>query len=177
MTRHSKNLAFAIAQTADIEQIVDLINSAYRGETSRLGWTTEANLLAGRRTDSAEILGLMQQADSRLLLCRADGWLMGTAHLHYANQQVQIGMLAVRPSAQGMGIGKQLLLAVETHAQQSWPVRRLVMAVISSRQELIEFYQRRGYRRTGIHKPFPLNPALWTPRVEGLSLEILEKQL
>ena len=168
----------SIAQATDAEALVALINSAYRGEASRQGWTTEADLLEGRRTDVEDILNLLQQADSYLLLCRGEeGQLLGSVLLQYVDTEVQIGMLAVRPAAQGVGIGKQLLAAAEAFAQQAWEVERLVMSVISVRQELIAFYQRRGYRRTGIDKPFPQNPALWTPRLESLRLEILEKRL
>lgn len=165
-----------MAQRTDAEQMVELINSAYRGEASRQGWTTEADLLEGRRTDIQVILELLQQADSRMLLCRAEGRLLGSVLLQYTGDHVQIGMLAVSPTAQGLGIGKQLLSAAEAYAEKTWSVSRLVMSVISIRQELIAFYQRRGYLRTGIFKPFPQNPALWTPRVEGLMLEVLEKR-
>jgi len=95
--------------------------------------------------------------------------------LQKIEQQVYLGMLAVKPSLQGSGIGKQLLQAAELAAQQTWTVNKFVMAVITTRHELIAFYERRGYQRTGIIKAFPVNPALWMPKVEGLQLELLEK--
>lgn len=170
-------LIFAKAKPADAESLVRLINSAYRGESSRQGWTTEADLLDGRRTDVEDILNLIAAADSLILLCRQGGELLGSVHLQYLDRQVQIGMLAVNPALQGQGIGKRLLAAAEAQARQLWPVERLLMAVIPCREELIAFYQRRGYRRTGVKKDFPVNPALWSPKVAGLSLELLEKPL
>jgi len=170
-------LTFAKAEPADAQSLVRLINSAYRGESSRRGWTTEADLLDGRRTDAEDILNLIAAADSLILLCRQGGELLGSVHLQYQDGQVQIGMLAVNPAQQGRGIGKRLLAAAESQARQSWMVERLLMAVIPCREELIAFYERRGYRRTGIKKDFPVNPALWLPKVAGLSLELLEKPL
>lgn len=170
-------LTFTKAEPVDAESLVRLINSAYRGESSRQGWTTEADLLDGRRTDAEDILNLIAAADSLILLCRQGGELRGSVHLQYQDRQVQIGMLAVDPALQGQGIGKRLLAAAEAQARQSWTVERLLMAVIPCREELIAFYERRGYRRTGIKKDFPANPALWLPKVTGLSLELLEKPL
>lgn len=176
-TRPPFDLKITPAQVNDIPQLAALINSAYRGETSRQGWTTEADLLDGRRTDAAQLAGLLTQKDSLLLQCRAGDELLGTVHLQYQAPEVRLGLLAVQPAAQDRGIGKHLLAAAETAARETWPARRLVMAVIPAREELIAFYQRRGYRRTGKLQPFPLNSGLWTPKVPGLTLELLEKLL
>jgi len=86
-------------------------------------------------------------------------------------------MLAVSPPLQGCGIGKQLLQAAELAALEAWAVNRFTMSVIPQRLELIAFYERRGYRRTGISKAFPENSELWTPKVDGLRLELLEKMV
>ncbi|AMK77000.1 MULTISPECIES: GNAT family N-acetyltransferase [Methylomonas] len=170
-------LIFSKAEPADAEQLAELINSAYRGESSRQGWTTEADLLDGRRTDAVDILDLITGAESMILLCRRQGDLLGSVHLQKVDQQVHIGMLAVAPAMQGLGIGKRLLEAAEAEARQAWLAACLVMAVIPARTELIAFYERRGYQRTGVIKAFPVNPALWKPKVAGLSLELLEKQV
>ncbi|MBD9358794.1 GNAT family N-acetyltransferase [Methylomonas albis] len=168
-------LTFCRATPADAEQLAELINSAYRGESSRQGWTTEADLLDGRRTDMADILDLIAGAGSMILLCRRQGDLLGSVHLQKVEQQVHIGMLAVRPTLQNQGIGKRLLAAAEIEARQEWQLQRFVMAVIPHRTELVAFYERRGYQRTGVIKVFPLHPALWQPKVSDLCLEILEK--
>lgn len=170
-----QDLSFSPAVFEEAAQLAALINSAYRGESSRQGWTTEADLIDGLRTDIVMIQDLIVMADSMLLLCKQDRELLGSVHLQFCGDEVQIGMLAVRPSLQGRGIGKQLLRAAETAARGAWRFRRFVMSVIPCRLELIAFYERRGYRRTGISKAFPANPALWTPKVTGLSLEVLEK--
>jgi len=168
-------LTFSKVELTDIAPVVELINAAYRGESSRQGWTTEADLLDGLRTDTEQIQALLAQPDSMLLCCKTAQQLLGSVHMQYYARQVEIGLFAVLPGLQGRGIGKQLLAAAESIARQNWPVQRFVMSVIPGRLELIAFYQRRGYSRTGVSKPFPVNPALWQPKVEGLRLEKLEK--
>lgn len=170
-------LSIAKAGKQDAEQIAALANAAYRGESSKQGWTTEADLLAGRRTETEEILRLIATDDSMFLLCKDGAELVGSVHLQKQADLVCLGMLAVRPSLQGRGVGKQLLLAAELAALEIWGVSKSVMTVIACRNELIAFYQRRGYRRTGESKAFPVNPELWTPKVADLRLEILEKVL
>lgn len=165
------------AEKQDAGQIADLVNSAYRGEVSRQGWTTEADLVMGRRTEVGEILRLISNDGSMFLLYKAETELTGSVHLQKQADQVCLGMLAVSPPLQGRGIGKQLLLAAEQAAQQAWAVNKSVMTVIASRSELIAFYERNGYRRTGVSKAFPLKPELWTPKFADLRLEILEKTL
>jgi len=148
---------------------------AYRGDSSRYGWTTEADLLEGCRTTLADIMVLLAQEDSLILLAKANGALLGTVLLLHQGRQVEMSMFAVSPRHQGRGIGKQLLHHAEQTAIQRWGVKQSIMAVISSRQELIAFYQRRGYLLTGESKPFPVNPALWTAKINDLSLSILAK--
>lgn len=171
------DLSFCQADKQDAPAITALINSAYRGECSREGWTTEADLLAGRRTDVEDVLRLLADKNSRFILCKVDATLQASVHLQHTAEGVHVGMLAVNPKLQGCGIGKALLQAAETAAQQTWSANRLVMSVISCRHELIAFYQRRGYRCTGGYKEFPVNPSLWTAKVADLRLTILEKVL
>ncbi len=165
------------AEIQDAGRIATLVNSAYRGEFSKQGWTTEADLLAGLRTDTEEILRLILTDDSMFLLCRAKAELIGSVHVQKQGKQVCLGMLAVSPLLQGKGIGKQLLETAEQAAQEIWTVNKSVMTVIACRNELIAFYERRGYRRTGVSKEFPVHPELWTAKVADLRLEILEKDL
>jgi ribosomal protein S18 acetylase RimI-like enzyme len=178
---HNQNsiqtLSFAKANISDAPRLAAFINSAYRGECSTLGWTSEAHLLSGARTDTADILKLLADDNSMLVMCKSAMDLIGSVHLHYSGNQVQIGMLAVDPKLQGRGIGKQLLQAAENMAQQVWSVQRFVMNVITCRLELLAFYERRGYRRTGITQAFPVNPALWQAKVADLRLELLEKNI
>ncbi|WP_333872875.1 GNAT family N-acetyltransferase [Methylobacter sp.] len=173
----SRTLSIYKAEKRDAGQIAALVNSAYRGESSRQGWTTEADLLTGRRTDAEDILRLISNDDSMFLLYKAGAELSGSVHVQKQAEQVDLGMLAVNPSLQGRGIGKQLLEAAEQAALETWGINKLVMTVISRRDELIAFYQRRGYQRTGASKEFPVNPELWMPKVADLRLEILEKVL
>jgi ribosomal protein S18 acetylase RimI-like enzyme len=168
-------LSFRRATLNDAQAIKDLVNSAYRGETSRQGWTTEADLLDGLRTTPQEIEQLITAQDSFLLLCHRDAMLAGSVHVEKQGEQAYIGMFVVRPDIQGAGIGKQLLQGAENAARKEWGVSSFIMIVITSRRELIAFYERRGYKRTGELSEFPVNPALWTPKVSGLKMERLEK--
>jgi ribosomal protein S18 acetylase RimI-like enzyme len=165
------------AKLKHAELLVELINGTYRGESSRLGWTTEADLLEGLRTDLADITRLLTSSDSMILIAAQNQQLIGSVHLQHNGDYAQLGMLSVKPTLQNQGIGKQLISAAETIAQQQWDVNSMRMAVIPCREQLIAYYQRRGYVRTGETIPFPVNPALWTPKVSGLCLEWLEKVL
>ena len=171
------SLSFRRATLQDAQAITDLVNSAYRGETSKQGWTTEADLLDGLRTTPQEIRQLVTGPDSFLLLCHRDAMLVGSVHIEKQGNRAYIGMFVVRPDIQGAGIGKYLLQEAEALASKSWAVDSYVMVVITSRHELISFYERRGYRRTGELSEFPVNPALWTPKVDGLKMERMEKRL
>jgi ribosomal protein S18 acetylase RimI-like enzyme len=169
-------LSFRCATVEDADAISGLVNSAYRGESSKQGWTTEADLLEGLRTTAQEIQQLITGEDSFLLLCFRGAMLAGSVHVEKQGAQAYIGMFVVRPDIQGAGIGKHLLKEAETLARKAWQVNSYVMVVITSRHELIAFYERRGYQRTGELNEFPVNPALWTPKVDGLKMERMEKR-
>jgi GNAT superfamily N-acetyltransferase len=170
-------LVFRKANSEDALNIAALINSAYRGEISRHGWTTEAYLLSGSRTEVDEILNLIAAEDSMLLLCFETTTLLGSVTLEKLGNVAHLGMFAVVPQQQGQGIGKQLLAFAEQAAVEAWGVKSMAMAVITLRQELIAFYQRRGYRHTGVLKPFPAESKLWAPLVSNLQLGLMEKSL
>lgn len=143
------------ATLEDIPQLDLLINSAYRGEGSKKGWTTEADLLGGIRTDADSLIKLMTQKDAVILkICESDSFLDGCVYLEKKGASMYVGMLTVSPEKQAKGIGKKLLAAAEQYARKSHCVT-LQMTVISVRSELIEWYERHGYQRTGEIKPFP----------------------
>ena len=175
----SGNLAFRHAEAADVDAIVALVNSAYRGESSRAGWTTEADLLGGQRTDAEEISRLIVEKNSVILLCLRNGEIIGSLHLEKKNvATAYMGMLVIKPLLQGQGLGSRFMAAAENFARTEWDASRMQMQVISLRRELIAYYQRRGYRRTGEHRPFPASdPKFGLPKVAGLMFEVLEKSL
>lgn len=175
----SGNPALRRATPADTAGIVALVNSAYRGESSRVGWTTEADLLGGQRTDAEEISRLIGMDDSVILLCLRDGETIGSVHLEKVDAAVSyLGMLVIKPALQGRGLGTGLMEAAESFVHTQWGVKRMQMQVITLRRELIAYYRRRGYRRTGEIRPFPVSdPKFGLPKVRGLLFEVLEKSL
>lgn len=169
--------SFRKAILAEARFIAGLINSAYRGESSRAGWTTEADLVMGPRTDETEICKLIEMQDSFILLCLQAEEIIGTVHLQKIDEAAYLGLFVVKPNLQGNGIGKQFMAEAEKLARQQWNVTRIWMTTIAQRAELVSFYERRGYQRTGQRKPFPSQIGDSRPLVEGLQLEILEKHL
>lgn len=170
-------IEFCRAQRPDIEPIVNLVNKTYRGEDSRLGWTTEADLLEGLRTDDGHISSILKQSNSLILLAKQQKAVIGSILLEYSPVQdsVEFGMFAILPTRQNQGIGKQLLAYAELTAIEDWHPAKFLLEVIPCRQELIAFYQRRGYQFNGSSQPFPVNPKLWRPRRSGLTLAYMEK--
>ncbi len=167
----------AQAVKEDIPHIVDLLNSAYRGERSQKGWTTEAHLIGGDvRTDEADVLNVFQQPGSIILKYTNDaGEIIGTVNLQQHERGVYLGMFAVNPNLQGGGIGKQLLKAADEHAKKVGSAT-IYMSVISVRSELIDWYKRHGYAETGERKPF-VQDNLTGTHLQPLEFLILEKQI
>ena len=166
---------FRKAVLTDVEAIVKLVNISYRGESSRVGWTTEADILDGLRTSVHEVERLIASGNTIILLCLNGDELLGSICLEKERAIAHIGMFVVNPAMQANGIGKRLLTEAESLAQYMWGVEQFQMHVITIRHELIAFYERRGYIRTGILSEFPVNPEVWQPKLAGLQLETLEK--
>jgi ribosomal protein S18 acetylase RimI-like enzyme len=172
------DVTFRAADEQDVPAIVALVESAYRGDSSRAGWTTEADLLDGQRTDAATVLATIR-ADDRLVLLAVDAnELLGCCELRRRPEAAYFGMFAVVPSLQGGGIGKVVLTEAERRVVEMWDAKRLEMTVLSQREDLIAWYERRGYRRTGGTEPFPYGDARFgLPRRDDLVFVVLEKDL
>ena len=171
------SVRFRIATGDDAAAIAALVNSGYRGESSKQGWTTEADLLDGLRTDENEIRALIATDDAMTVLCIDENEIIGSVHIQREGSSCYLSMLVVKPGLQGSGIGKQLIGAAEDRARDTWSSSRMTMTVITIRTELIAYYERRGYRRTGQMKPFVFDETHGIPRVAGIELEVLEKDL
>lgn len=166
------------ATAADAEAVVALVNSAYRGDSSRAGWTTEADLLGGQRIDVPILSDLLARPGSVLLMHVAENILLGCVHIERTDEDTYLGMLTIRPTAQGAGLGRQMLEAAERWAAERWASRGMHMTVIVQRSELIVWYERHGYRRTGERKPFPYGDERFgIPRRDDLEFEVLYKPL
>lgn len=175
-------LRFRIAARTDVDAVVALTESAYRGDASRVGWTTEADLLDGQRTDRDEVAALIARDDVRLLLAERGGQLLASCVVERLSGKHAgdgyFGMFSVRPDAQGNGTGRALLAEAERVAREAWHARAMRMTVIDVRAELIAWYERRGYRRTGEYRPFPYGDARFgIPKRDDLRFEWLVKEL
>jgi GNAT superfamily N-acetyltransferase len=172
-------LIFQKAELSDASAIAQLVNSAYRGEASRKGWTTEADLLDGLRTTTADVAQIIKREDAFVLLGILNNEIVATISCEWqaiaGNNTAHFGMIVVKPTLQNKGYGKKIIQAAEALTRREWRVVGFHMAVISLRHELIMFYEKLGYERTGEFKDFPINPELWQPKVEGLNLQYLAK--
>jgi ribosomal protein S18 acetylase RimI-like enzyme len=171
-------LHFRRATASDIAAIVPLVHASYRGDASRAGWTTEADFLDGQRTDPEEVRAAIERANSCVLLAERDGALVACAQVALEDGAGYFGMFSVPPALQGGGIGKDVIAEAERIVRDEWGARVMRMTVIDIRAELIAYYERRGYVRTGIYKPFPYgDDRFGVPRRPDLRFEVLEKQL
>ena len=166
------------ATAADAPALVALVNDAYRGATSKAGWTTEADLLDGQRIDVEGLTDTIAKPGNVILLHEQDHVPVACVHLERTGDDCYLGMLTIRPPMQGAGLGRQLLEVAERWAIEHWSSRSMHMTVIVQRIELIAWYERRGYSRTGERKPFPYGDERFgVPRRADLAFEVLCKPL
>ena len=160
------------ASPGDIPRIHPVIERAYRGDSARLGWTHEADLVSGERTDAATLDALVADSASRLLVAWDGETPVGCVNIaHRAAGLAYLGPLCIEPAWQNTGIGKQLMTAAETFAQEAFGSGTIEMTVIARRVELIAWYCRHGYAPSGEIRPFPI------PLDPPLSMTVLVKSL
>ena len=165
------------ATAADLPALHRMVETAYRGDSARAGWTHEADLVGGVRTDRDELEAMLASPSQHLLLARHLGDIIGCVALtRKGSGTVYLGMFTVATDRQAGGTGKRLLAAAEDHARQLGAVR-IEMQVIRQRDELIAWYERRGYNRTGEFRPFPYDEPRYTPLRDDLEFVVMQKAL
>lgn len=170
--------SFRWAKQADAPELCALVESAYRGDVSRDGWTTEADLLEGQRTDAAMMEATLNAPNSHILLFDQGEGIQACAHLQRTPEHTYFGMFSVSPNAQGLGLGNRMLAEAERIAHVDWQSTVMHMTVIAQRAELIAWYARRGYQQTGEQKPFPYGDERFgVPLRDDLYFVVLEKNL
>ena len=167
------------AAAADIPDLHRLIESAYRGESSRAGWTTEADLLDGQRTDPEDLADILADPAQTLLTAWRDGELVGCILIADRGQGTgYFGMLSIRPTLQGGGLGRRLVEAAHAALAERFGARRARISVLPQRETLIAWYERLGYQRTGETLPFPYgNPRFGLPKRDDLYFVVMERDL
>lgn len=170
------HLDLRIASKSDAVEITGLVNRAYRPQLPERGWTHESDLVAGDRTTPDQIIALFAPQSLVLVLCH-DDTVVACVHLQSDGPYVYIGMLATEPSHQKLGLGKQMLLHAEKYAKAHFKPTAFRMSVLSSRVELIAFYERRGYVRNNDVKDYPVSAGVGQPLVEGLQVATMIKNV
>lgn len=170
------HLDFAVE--SDVEEIVSLVNQAYRGEPKNKSWTTEHDLVEGERATPEEVRELVMRSDSLILLSRRAGQIVAAVHLEkISDSEAYLGMLAVAPTRQREGLGKMMLRAAENYLRDAWQCTEVSITVISQRTELIDFYRRRGYVPLANIKPYPGDGKFGKPKLPSLTIEAFSKSL
>jgi ribosomal protein S18 acetylase RimI-like enzyme len=149
------NPLFRYAELADVPALHALIERAYRGDEAAATWTNEAELMSGPRTDADELAELIAAEDHRFVLAEIDGVLVGAALIERRGELGYFGMFSIDPGLQAQGIGRLMLAELEARARELWGSSGMMLWVINVREELIGWYQRRGYVLTGKREPFP----------------------
>jgi ribosomal protein S18 acetylase RimI-like enzyme len=163
-----QQLTTRFATQDDVPAVAELVELSYRGPLAATGWTNEAGLLETPRSDQEEVAALVADEGSRFLLAEQDGDLVACSLVQRSGENAYFGMFAVDPRRQAAGLGTAVLSASEQAARDLWGSTAMTMSVISVRSELIAWYERRGYARTGQRTPFPFrrHPAVTQDRAD-----------
>lgn len=180
MSQHGVADAAAVrrADTADVEEVVQLVRSAYRGEASRTGWTSEAEFVEGERINLEQVHTMITDPKSVLLvLPDAEGLLACAQVVDLSDGLCYFGTFAVRPQRQGGGVGRQVMAAAERWAHSTFAAHTMEITVLIQQDNLISWYERLGFRRTGETRPFPADKQFARPRRGDLAFAVLRKDL
>ncbi|KAJ7904327.1 GCN5-related N-acetyltransferase [Mycena olivaceomarginata] len=167
---------FANGTEEEAAILADLVQRAYRGD---VGWTTEAALLGGKRVDAESVLQRTQDLEARVLVAEKDDAIIGCCEiaLRKTGQAAYFGMLAVEPGLQTAGLGRAILAEAEKRAKEVWGVASIEMTVLAQRETLVQWYERRGYEKTGTTQIFPVDVDLGTPLRDDLHFVVLRKKI
>lgn len=173
-----QDLKFVECQKDDIQIVVEVINQAYRSKKKSKSWTTEADLLGGKRVENESFEEILKDENSKIYLAKFQDKIIGTIQAKLENDDIYIGLFAVQPDFQSSGIGKKLLEYAENNSSIFYnKANKFTMQVISIRTDLIEFYKRRGYKVTNSFLEFPKSE-LWNIKTnEELKFVVLEKYI
>ena len=174
---HTCPLSLRLATLEDAEVLALLINRAYRGDSSRQGWTTEANLLTGSRINAQEVRDIIASPKDVYLVGEDQGKMIACVNLSQTEKGGYLGTFVIDPNEQARGLGKSFMQAAEAFVKNNWKLDTMWLTVITVREELIAYYERRGYIRTGRFSPFPVHLIDGTALVENLQFEEMEKVL
>jgi ribosomal protein S18 acetylase RimI-like enzyme len=173
------DVRFRHAVLADVPNLQPLVHHAYRGDRARVGWTHEADLLDAARIDEAALADIVADEGQVIILAERGDDLIGCVHVTDKGEGLgYLGMLTVAAPLQAQGLGRRLIDEAEVLARDRFGATRMEMTVIVQRDELIAWYQRRGWRLTGERRPFPAtDPRFGIPRRSDLAFVVLEKAL
>ena len=163
-----------LACLSDAQAMTDLLNAAYRGSQ---GWTTEGHLVSGDRIDLVGTQSVIEDKESDFLVLNRDTELIACICVQYKANQAYIGSFAVAPEYQAEGLGKKVLMAAEQHAKKRAEITEYAMVVIEDRIELIAYYERRGYQKTGQIEPYPVAANSGLPTIKHLKIVHLVKPI
>ena len=166
------------ATPADVPALVALVNSAFRGDSSRAGWSTEADLLGGIRIDEARLHQALVSPPQVILVHEVDGQVVACVNVQRTGKGAYLGMLTTKPTLQAQGLGRAMVRAAEAWAVREWQSTEMRMTVIVQRPELVAWYERQGYAQTGEQQPFPYGDERWgIPKRPDLEFVVLRKGL
>lgn len=171
----------ARAEDGHLDAIATLVNSAYRGQSAEAGWTHEARLLGGQRTDADSLRADLAARPEAAILTLSDtegGAAVASVWLEPLGDTAwSLGMLAVSPTRQDGQLGRALIESCEAYARTRGG-KTMKMTVIAGRDSLIAWYQRRGYALTGAEEPFPYGDERFgMPLTDDLKFLVLQKPL
>lgn len=168
---------FRTACIDDIPSIVVLVNESYRPQDANSSWTNESHIVSGHRINAQQTKDIINNPENTLLLGFQSAALLCCVLIEKNTGYAKIGLLTVAIGHQQLGIGKQTLLAAESYIANNLALNKIHMNVLLMRKELIDFYCRHGYKKTGIVQPYPANLGVGKPLILDLTFEILEKNL